>query len=134
MAMTSFTPCESEVMRILWEHGELNPPQIQGKYGRPIKNAALRFQLRVLLGKGHVTRRKVGNAYYYKAVTPRSNALKNMASRMAELFSGGSQRELIAELIKNEKLSAKDIDTLKRFTSDGGDGKRIQNKSSGRIR
>ena len=66
--MSTFTAGELDVMKILWEHGELKPSQIQGKYPRPIKNAALRFQLKVLLEKGHVARRKIGKAYYYKAV------------------------------------------------------------------
>jgi hypothetical protein len=28
-------------MKILWEHGELKPSQIQDRYSRPIKNAAV---------------------------------------------------------------------------------------------
>ncbi len=62
--MSSFTSTELEVMKILWEHGDLKPAQIQDRYCRPIKNAALRFQLKVLLEKGHITRQKIGKAYY----------------------------------------------------------------------
>ena len=47
-----FTQCELEVMQILWGHGELKPVEIQERYSRPIKNAAVRFQLKVLLEKG----------------------------------------------------------------------------------
>lgn len=113
--MTSFTTSESEVMRILWEHGELKPSQIQEKYGRPIKNAALRFQLRVLLEKGHVTRRRVGKAYYYKAVTARQGAFKKMARRMANIYSRGSVAGLIAELVKTEKLSQDEVRQLQQL-------------------
>lgn len=113
--MTSFTTSESEVMRILWEHGEFKPSQIQEKYGRPIKNAALRFQLRVLLEKGHVTRRRVGRAYYYKAVTARQGAFKKMARRMANIYSRGSVAGLIAELVKTEKLSQDEVRQLQQL-------------------
>ena len=113
--MTSFTTSESEVMRIIWEHGELKPSQIQEKYGRPIKNAALRFQLRVLLEKGHVTRRRVGRAYYYKAVTARQGAFKKMARRMAQIYSRGSVAGLIAELVKTEKLTPEEIRQLQKL-------------------
>jgi len=102
-------------MRILWEHGELKPSQIQEKYGRPIKNAALRFQLRVLLEKGHVTRRRVGRAYYYKAVTARQGAFKKMARRMANIYSRGSVAGLIAELVKTEKLSQDEVRQLQKL-------------------
>ena len=40
--MAHFTAGEMEVMRILWEHGELKPAEIQTHFPRPIKNAALR--------------------------------------------------------------------------------------------
>ena len=81
--MSSFTSTELEVMKILWERDELKPAQIQDRYCRPIKNAALRFQLKVLLEKGHITRQRIGKAYYYKALTPRKGSLKKMVRRMA---------------------------------------------------
>ena len=111
--MSSFTSTELEVMKILWEHGELKPAQIQDRYCRPIKNAALRFQLKVLLEKGHITRQRIGKAYYYKALTPRKGTLKKMVNRMAEVYSKGSTAGFIAELIKTEKLSKEDLLELK---------------------
>ena len=113
--MTSFTKGESEIMRILWDYGEQKPSEIQDKYPRKIKNAALRFQLRVLLEKGHVSRHKVGKAYYYKAQTPRTGAFKKMAQRMADIYCRGSSAGLIAELIKTEKLSEEEIQELKKL-------------------
>ncbi len=111
--MSSFTSTELEVMKILWEHGELKPAQIQDRYSRPVKNAALRFQLKVLLEKGHITRKKIGKAYYYKALTPRKGSLRKTVQRMAEVYSRGSTAGFIAELIKNEKLSAEELLELK---------------------
>src|SRR5687768_13530960 len=74
LAMTKFTEVELEVMNILWEHGELKPAEVIEHYPRPIQNSAVRSFLAVLLKKGHVTRRKVGKAYYYKAKTPREQS------------------------------------------------------------
>ena len=113
--MSAFTACESEIMTILWEYGELKPAEIQDRHPRPIKNAALRFQLKILLEKGHVSRRKVGKAYYYQAVTPRKGAFRKMVRRMAETYCQGSTVGLIAELIKTERLSEDDIQTLKQL-------------------
>ncbi len=113
--MATFTSGESEIMKILWECGEQKPSEIQARYPRKIKNAALRFQLKVLLEKGHVTRSRAGKAYYYKAATARKGAFKKMAKRMAEIFCSGSAAGLIAELIKNEKLNEKEIKELKKL-------------------
>jgi predicted transcriptional regulator len=114
LQMASFTSTELEVMKILWEHGELKPSEIQDRYPRPIKNAALRFQLKVLLDKGHVRRRKIGKAYYYKAATARRGAFRRMAQRMAQVYCRGSAAGLIAELIKTEKLTKDEIRELQR--------------------
>jgi len=121
--MSSFTSTELEVMKILWEHGELKPAQIQDRYSRAIKNAALRFQLKVLLEKGHITRQKIGKAYCYKALTPRKGSLKKMVRRMAEVYSQGSTAGLIAELIKTEKLSEKELRELKELAGVRSSGK-----------
>ena len=58
--MSRFTPGELAVMRILWEHGELKPSEIQQHFPEPIKNPALRSYLGILVDKGHVSRRKAG--------------------------------------------------------------------------
>ena len=121
--MAIFTTSEANVMKILWEHGELKPSEVQDRYPRPIKNSALRFQLRVLLEKGHVTRRKVGNAYFYKPATGRQGALKRMARRMAEIYCRGSAAGLIAELIKTEKLTKQEIQELQRLAQAKHSGK-----------
>jgi predicted transcriptional regulator len=113
--MSSFTTGELEVMKILWEHGELKPSEIQNRHPRPIKNAALRFQLKILLEKGHVARRRIGKAYYYKPLTARQGAFKRMARRMAQLYCQGSAAGLIAELIKTEKLTPDEIQQLQQL-------------------
>ena len=121
--MSSFTAGELEIMKILWDYGEQKPSEIQGRHPRPMKNAALRFQLKILLEKGHIVRRKMGKAYYYKAVTPRKGAFKKMVRRIAEIYCQGSTAGLIAELIKSEKLNEAEIQELKQLAEE----KRVTN-------
>lgn len=121
--MSSFTKGELEIMKILWDHGEQKPSEIQDRHPRPIKNAALRFQLKILFEKGHIVRRKMGKAYYYKAVTPRKGAFKKMVRRIAEIYCQGSTAGLIAELIKTEKLNETEIQELKQLAEE----KRVTN-------
>lgn len=110
--MKLFTPSELEVMQVLWEHGALKPAQIQERFPRPIRNAALRSVLLILLDKNHVRRRKEGKAFFYEAVTPREGTLRKMTRRLAETFCGGSTAALIAHLLRTEKLSDEDIRVL----------------------
>ena len=90
----------------------LKPADIEAGLKRPIGNAALRSVLRVLLEKGHVTRVKRGKAYYYRPKRPAHASLRQMARKLADVFCGGSSFDLIAQLIKSEKLSGDDIHKL----------------------
>jgi len=111
--MPRFTEPELHIMRILWEHGEMKPAEIQDKFPREIKNAATRSFLRVLLAKGHVTRRKVGKAYYYKARTPQESAFRSMLRQMVDAFCGGSTDALFVKLVRDKKMSQDDLSRIK---------------------
>ena len=108
---------ELEAMRVLWEKGSLKPAQIQDDFSWSIENATLRSALRLLVEKGLVTRGKKGKAYYYRAKASRRRVLKSMSQRMAHVFTGGSAADLIAQLIKTEELSKKEIEELRRIAA-----------------
>ena len=111
------TAGELEVMKVLWEHGELKPGAIQEHYIRPIKNPALRSYLTILVEKGHVTRRKVGKAYVYKAKTRQTKAWQKQLGELVETYFNGSVSSMVLNLVKSEKLSAEDIEALKAFVN-----------------
>ena len=117
--MTPFTPGELAVMQILWKKGELKPSEIQRAFPEPIKNPALRSYLTILLKKGHVTRRKVGKAYFYKAVTQRHSALRQTLRKMVEAYCDGSTQALLMNLIRAEKLTDEELLKLKRLADEG---------------
>lgn len=113
--MPRFTPGEMKIMRLLWEHGKLKPAELQEHFPEPIKNPALRSYLTTLLAKGHVTRRRVGKAYYYKAATRSRSAFRTMLGELVETYCGGSVATLVLNLIRSEKLSEADLLELKRL-------------------
>jgi BlaI family penicillinase repressor len=117
--MRRFTPGELSVMRLLWEHGALKPSEIQRLYPEPIKNPALRSYLKILIEKGHVSRRKVGKAYEYQPVTPRRTAFRSTLRDLIDAYCEGSTRALLVNLIRAEKLSEEELVHLKRLADEG---------------
>ena len=115
--MADFSPNELEVMKVLWEHGELKPGQIQDLLPRPIKNSTVRWQLGELVEEGHVGRRQVGKAFLYRALTPRKRAFKHITERLVDVFSGGSALAFIGELIESKKLSPEDLHELQELAA-----------------
>ena len=118
--MPRFTPGELKVMRLLWEHGEMKPGELQKRFPEPIKNPALRSYLTTLVEKGHVTRRLVGKAYYYKPATRPRSAFRSMLGELVDVYCGGSVQDLVMNIIRSEKLSEDELLALKRL-ADGGD-------------
>jgi BlaI family transcriptional regulator, penicillinase repressor len=118
MPTNPLTTGELDVIRILWEHGELKPAQIQSRFPRPIKNAALRSYLSILLEKGHVTRRQVGKAYFYKAKTKRESVFFCTLKEIINSYCEGSPQSLVMALIKSERLSEEELLRLKRLAEE----------------
>jgi BlaI family transcriptional regulator, penicillinase repressor len=127
--MSRFTPGELKVMRLLWEHGELKPSELQDRFPEPIKNPALRSYLTTLVEKGHVTRRRVGKAYYYKAVTRSRLAFRTMLGDLVDSYCGGSIQALVMNIIKSERLSKDELLKLKKL-ADLGDPTPPSNRRS----
>jgi predicted transcriptional regulator len=124
--MSRFTAGELRVMQLLWAHGELKPAELQQLHPEPIKNPALRSYLKILVDKGHVSRRKVGKAYLYRARTLRQRAFSTMLTDLVETFCAGSVEELLLTLVRKEKLSEEDLLELKRLADEpsAGGGRR----------
>ena len=116
--MPKFTAGELNVMRLLWEHGEMKPSAIQELYPEPIKNPALRSYLTILVQKGHVSRRKVGKAYFYKAVTRRQSAFRSTLRELIDAYCDGSTQALLFNLIRSEKLSGDELLRIKRLADE----------------
>jgi BlaI family penicillinase repressor len=116
--MSRFTKGELEVMRILWKSGEMKPAEIQDQFPREIKNAALRSFLRVLVRKGHVTRRRIGKAFFYQAKTRQESAFRGMVRYLVDAFCEGSSDALFVRLIRSRKLSEEDLVKLKRLADE----------------
>lgn len=103
-----------EALRILWGETGLKPAEIQARFGWPLNNATLRSVLRVLMAKGYVIRVKRGKAFHYQTVAPRNELLKQTAARMAEVFAGGSQGELLAAIVKHGALSKDELKLVRK--------------------
>jgi predicted transcriptional regulator len=116
--MPRFTPGELKVMKLLWEHGELKPSELQNRFAEPIKNPALRSYLTTLLEKGHVCRRRVGRAYYYKAVTRSRSVFRTMLGELVDTYCGGSIQALVMNIIKAEQFSEDELLKLKQLADD----------------
>lgn len=107
--MITLNETELEAMRILWERGESKPAEIQEAFSWPIDNGTLRSTLVNLVRKKHASRKRDGKAFYYSARMPKATALQKMTQGLARIFSRGSTRELVTQLVDTADLTADDL-------------------------
>ena len=112
--MNSLNQNELEALRILWEHGELKPTEIQSRFAWPIENATLRSVLVNLVEKQHITRRLQGKAFFYIACVPKATLLETTLQTLARIFAGGSRQELVMQLLEKSDLKSADLELLRR--------------------
>ena len=103
---------ELEALRILWERGELKPAEIQIQFSWPIENATLRSVLVNLVGKGHVSREQRGKAFFYGPRVHKRTLLQSMVRTLAQVFAGGSQSQLVAQLVETGDIKPDDLKLL----------------------
>jgi BlaI family penicillinase repressor len=126
-ATSSLNQNELEVLRILWERGESKPGELQAHFGWPIENATLRSVLVNLVDKKHITRRLQGKAFFYTAHVPKETLLQAMMGTLARVFAGGSQRELVVQLMETSDIKAEDLALIRR-TAASGPSKKLKGK------
>ena len=122
--MISLNQNELETLRILWEQGELKPADIQSRFSWPIENATLRSVLVNLVRKKHVTRKLQGKAFFYIARVPKTTLLQGFLTQMAQVFAGGSQRELVMQLMETGDIKPSDLALLKKAAGDAAPNKK----------
>lgn len=116
--MSDLNRNELEVLRILWNDGELKPAGILQRFAWEIENPTLRSVLVGLVEKKLVTRQKQGKAFFYKAKARRRSQFSRAMHRMADVFAGGSKAALIMQLLKQEQLSPAEIEELQRLAGE----------------
>ena len=120
---------ELEVLRILWDGGELKPADVQSRFARPIENATLRSVLVNLVAKKHAHRRRQGKAFFYSARVPKVTMLQAMMGELARAFTGGSHTALVAHLVQTGDIKTSDLKILHAAAAGNSTGKSKIKKS-----
>jgi BlaI family penicillinase repressor len=113
-SMPKLTDAELEVMRAIWEleGGTVREVHERLNRNRPLAYTTVMTMLNILEEKGHLTRRKQGRAYLYQPVRPKSQVISGMIDDFLGKVFDGSARPLVLSLVKDQKLSEKDLEEI----------------------
>ena len=111
------TDAELEIMHVVWE---LDGGTVRQVYEilnqqRPLAYTTVMTMMNILEEKKHLTRRKEGRAYRYQPVRPKSQVISGMVDDFVGRVFEGSAAPLVVSLVKDKKISKKDLDEIARM-------------------
>ena len=106
-----------EIMHVVWEIDGGTVRQVHEilNQQRPLAYTTVMTMMNILEEKGHLMRRKEGRAYHYQPVRPKSQVISGMVDDFVGRVFEGSAAPLVVSLVKDKKISKKDLDEIARM-------------------
>ena len=111
------TDAELEIMHVVWELDGGTVRQVHERLNqqRPLAYTTVMTMMNILEEKGHLSRRKEGRAYRYEPVRPKNQVISGMVDDFVGRVFEGSATPLIVSLVKDKKISKKDLEEIARM-------------------
>jgi len=104
-------------MHVVWELDGATVREVHERLNqrRALAYTTVMTMMNILDEKGHLTRHKQGRAYRYEPVRPKSQVISGMVDDFVGKVFDGSARPLVLGLVKDRKLSEKDLEEIARL-------------------
>ena len=112
----TLTEQELEIMKVVWglERATVRDVYEALRERRKIAYTTVMTMMNILEEKKHLKKRAQDRAYVYQATRPRSEVIKAMVREFVERVFNGSAEPLLVHLIKDRRLSPKDLEKISR--------------------
>ncbi len=114
----AFTDRELDVMTVLWRRCSATVAEVRDELHDKFAYTTVLTVLRTLEEKGYVTHEDEGRAHRYVPAVDREAAGTTALRRMLDTVFGGSAELLLTNLVNDQKLTASDIDQLRKLLDD----------------
>jgi|SRR3954464_11843530 BlaI family penicillinase repressor len=114
MDKLSLTPCEAEVMNVVWSREVVTVQDVVDAIPRVLAYTTVMTTIRILEGKGFVARDgKRGRALVYRALVSCESASRSSLSDTVNRFFDGSFKSMVLNLIKTKQITTDDLAELR---------------------
>ncbi len=105
------------IMQVLWKMGRVTAREITDELNQsePVAHSTVQTLLRGLEDKGAVGHEADGRTFVFFPLVEEANYRKNVTSDLVQRVFGGNVADLVAHLLKNEKVSAKELSEIRRL-------------------
>jgi predicted transcriptional regulator len=118
----TLTGQELEIMKIVWR---LQSATVRDVYEalrerRKIAYTTVMTMMNILETKKYLKKQAQDRAYVYQATRPRSEVIKAMVREFVDRVFNGSAEPLLVHLIKDRRLSKKELEKIARMIEEAG--------------
>ena len=108
------TKQELEIMKVVWERNQTTVRDVYEilRRERQIAYTTVMTMMKILEKKGFLRKWQEDRAYVYKAVRPKEQIIRNMVRDFVERVFDGAAQPLLAQLVKDKRISEKDLKAL----------------------
>ncbi|MDB6037121.1 MAG: transcriptional repressor, CopY family [Verrucomicrobiales bacterium] len=121
----TLTDAEHRIMEVVWDKGTATVAEVAealaGKDGTAY--TTILTMMRILQVKGYLSCRKQGRAHLYAPKVDRDTAARKAVRQLLAKFFAGSPGELVLSFLREEELTPKVLDELKKKILESGDTK-----------
>lgn len=115
MTATQLGRVQLLIMQVLWENGKTTAREITDAINtiEPIAHSTVQTLLRGLEEKGSVDHEAEGRTFVFFPLVEEANFKQSVTRDLVQRVFGGKAGSLVSHLLKNEKVSAKEIDEIR---------------------
>jgi predicted transcriptional regulator len=120
-ASTQPTDGELEILKVLWASSPMSLGQVCAslRRQRPVASTTVATMLQVMLDKGLVKRARGPRGFLWSAKVSQAAAASGLLGKLLDHVFDGSAQRLVAHLLEEGKLNARDRQEIKRLLAAG---------------
>ena len=113
MPADQLSPLQLAVMEVLWDRREATVADVHAVLERGLALTTVGTILARLAKQGIVAHRKDGRALVYRAAVTQRAVRRSMTGSLLDSLFGGDPAALVSHLLREDELSAADLDQLR---------------------
>ena len=110
-------------MEVIWSKGSATVADVVDALGGKDAYTTILTLMRILKEKGFLSTRKEGRAHVFTPRVDRGTAARKAVHQLLSKFFAGSPSELVLSFLREEELTPKELDELKRKILDSEEGR-----------
>ena len=114
------TDLELEIMKVIWRREKVTVREVYEELlqHRKIAYTTVMTMIGILERKGRLIKQETDRAYLYTPSEPRTDVVGSMVQDFLKRVFDGSAKPLLLHLVENQKISAEELDDIRKRVKD----------------